>query len=286
MARSRLTRYSIWGQRVKEYAKTIGLASTKNYNTYYDQKGKSILWNVSACEPFAFKPKEWKFPLLGSFAYKGFFDLEKARQEEKIWGSKGYDTNIRSVGAWSTLGWLNDPILSNMLERSIGNLAELIFHELTHSTVFISDSLEFNENLASFIGEKATIQFLIDQYGVNSPQLEVFRMENQDASKYRSHILNGRVQLDSLYQSFTDKTDIEKLKLKNLLIDSIVSNIDTITFHESFYYDLFSEKRPNNAYFMSFKRYYHYKDELEIIYNNQRKDISAFINYCRNTLND
>ena len=44
----------------------------------------------------------------------------------------GYDTKIDEVNAWSTLGWFKDPILSSMLNRSAGSLAELIIHELSH----------------------------------------------------------------------------------------------------------------------------------------------------------
>ncbi len=274
-------------QDVKNYAESIGLVPTENYSTYYDQKGRSVLWNVSACQPFAFEPKEWTFPFLGSFAYKGFFDLEKAKEEEAILRSEGYDTNIRSVGAWSTLGWFKDPILSNMLNRPKGDLAELIFHELTHGTIFVRDSLEFNENLASFIGEKATVQFLTDRYGENSNELKEYEMGVSDARKFRSHLLRGRSYLDSLYQSFPSDSPVEtRAELKSEMINSIVEAIDTIDFYQSYYYEIFKNRKPNNAYFMSFKRYYSYKEDLQSLFERQGGDISKFITYCRSEYDD
>ena len=148
-------------QEVRQFAvEELELVDSKNYTTIYDQKGRDVLWNVSACEPYELKPYKWSFPILGSFSYKGFFDLEKARQERGVLDSLGLDTNIRAVGAWSTLGWFQDPILSNMLYRKEGDLAELIIHELTHATIFVKDSLTFNENLASFIGTEGAKLFL------------------------------------------------------------------------------------------------------------------------------
>jgi predicted aminopeptidase len=103
-------------QEIRKYAiDSLGLNESKSYTTIYNQHGKAILWNVTAAEPFALKAKEWKFPFLGTFSYKGFFDLEKAKKEEKVLRNNGYDTDIGVVGGWSTLGWFRDPILSNML---------------------------------------------------------------------------------------------------------------------------------------------------------------------------
>ncbi len=268
-------------QEVKKYAQEIGLKSTDNYETFYDQKGKSILWNVSACEPYAFVPYEWRFPILGSFGYKGFFDLEMAKREEAKLKAQNYDTNIRSVGAWSTLGWFRDPILSNMLDRSTGDLAELIFHELTHSTIFVKDSLEFNENLASFIGQQAAADFLRLKYGPQSDELYDYLKELHDDNNYRDHILRGKETLDSLYQSFNNENDIDsKNNLKKRCIEKIVSSLDTVTFHSDKYRRIFLKAIPNNAYFMSFNRYYAYDDELNELLEENSNILRDMIEFC------
>ena len=95
----------------------LGLTPSENYTTFYDQKGEVALWNLSASKAYMLEPKLWSFPILGSFPYKGFFDLERAKQERDELIDQGYDARIRPVGGWSTLGWTTDPILSNMLER-------------------------------------------------------------------------------------------------------------------------------------------------------------------------
>ena len=208
---------------IKSFADSLGLEVGNSYTKVYDQKGKAILWNLSACEPFAFKSFTWTFPILGTFSYKGFFDLDEAKAEAKLLKDKGLDTRIRSVGAWSTLGWFDDPLLSNQLFRSEGDLAEMIFHELTHATIFYQDSVTFNENLASFVGKKATVAFLTQHFGDSSKEKIDYLMSEKDAILFRNHFLEGKDLLDSLYQSFTpDLTDSTKNQLKEMAIKSII----------------------------------------------------------------
>jgi predicted aminopeptidase len=52
-----------------------------------------------------------------------------------------------------------------MLERGEGDLANLIIHEMVHATIFVKDSIDFNENLATFIGDRGAEQFLIATHG-------------------------------------------------------------------------------------------------------------------------
>jgi predicted aminopeptidase len=250
---------------IKEHAITLGLTVGDAYTTYYDQEGKTLLWNVSASPPFELKAYQWHFPLLGNFGYKGFFDLDKAQSERERLSEDGYDTNIRSVSAWSTLGWFNDPILSNMLNRPTGKFAETLFHELTHRTVFIKDSLTFNENLASFIGQEATISFLRLHYGDQSSELEAYQASLSDSNLLREHLLKGKDQLAQLYADFGPTMSIEeKIERKQLLISQILQKLDTLQF-EKIHYDrlLKSRSLPNNTYFMGFKRYHSYRPLLE-----------------------
>src|SRR5690606_11560390 len=140
----------------------------------------------------------WKFPLLGSFPYKGFFDYNMALKEQEKLKEENFDTYIGVVGGWSTLGWFTDPILSNMLSRKEGELADLIVHELTHGTLFVKDSVEFNENLATFIGNKGAEIILKSKYGENSPEYTGYMQRREDNARFASHILRGSDRLDSL----------------------------------------------------------------------------------------
>lgn len=267
-------------QEVRKFAfDSIGLVHSDNYTTFYNQKGETLLWNLSASKPFQLEPKTWSFPFLGSFPYKGYFDLDKAKEEYDNLSLEGYDARIRTVGGWSTLGWFKDPILSNMLERSEGSLAELIIHELTHSTLFVKDHIEFNENLASFIGERGAVLFLGHHFGNASKELSEYIDSEEDSKRFTKHMLLVTSKLDSLYSSFSKSTnDSIKKVAKHLLIDQITSSLDTIAFHNPQYNKIFENGRPNNAYFLSYLRYHSSEDSLSSIFINEHKsDLNSFI---------
>lgn len=244
-------------EEIKNFAiEELGLKGEKNYTTYYDQQGKELMWVVSACEPFELVSYEWGFPIIGSFSYKGFFRYDMAEKERDRLRKKGLDANIRTAGGWSTLGILKDPILSNMLNRDTGSLSDLIIHELTHGTIFIKDSLEFNENLASFIGNAGARLFLIEKYGESSPELDLYISKIGDYRIFTSYVLEGAAKLDSLYKSFgTDMTYEAKLQLKKKTIEEFMSGSQNLPYSTLRYMDYFNDFVPDNTFFMSFLRY-------------------------------
>jgi predicted aminopeptidase len=235
---------------------SLGLTPSENYTTYYEQHGKPILWVITASDPYKINPYHWKFPIIGSFPYKGFFDSTRAETERKILADQGFDTDIGEVSGWSTLGYLKDPILSNMLRRKEGSLANLILHELTHGTVFVKNDSKMNENLASFVGDLGAIRFLKQKYGENSDQLKAYDYAKKYNDAYSQHILRGVGKLDSLYNHFesTTPTKIVKDSLKTAMIHKIMSDSDTLL-GGSFRPYLASEPLPNNAFFISYQTY-------------------------------
>ena len=272
-------------EEIKDYAvNQLGINDGGSYETLFDQQGKVILWNLTASKPFALEAKNWSFPVIGSFPYKGFFDLEKAKVERDQLKAEGYDTRIRPVNGWSTLGWFDDPILSNMLNRSEGQLAELIIHELTHGTVFVKDSIEYNENLATFIGEMGARKFLTEKYGSDSFEYKDYVNGESDFDQFIQHFIRGANVLDSLYQSLDPSLDREtKSKEKQECIENIVQNLDTISFQDQQRYTgRFDRQLPNNAYFMSFMRYHSKQDTFMEEYERQfDKDLKSYLTFLK-----
>src|SRR5690349_14951261 len=236
---------------------SLGLRDTDNYKTLYDQKGEEIMWVVTACEPFKLEPKQWTFPVVGTIPYKGYFNKEKAVSEAEGLKAAGYDVAIRNPGGWSTLGWFTDPILSGMLNRSDGDLASLIIHEMVHATLWVPDSVDFNENLASFIGDTASYDFLKWKYGAVSKEYTQYLYEDQDYRKFSRFILVAARHLDSVYQAMGETDPIEEKKaIKEATIRSIVGNMDTLKLHLNPKPSRRYEKRlPNNTYFMAYRHY-------------------------------
>jgi predicted aminopeptidase len=238
---------------------SIGLNRNDNYTTFYDQHGKRLIYVVTACKPFALEPHRWHFPVLGDVPYKGFFNPEKASEEAKRLKREGWDVDVGGASGWSTLGFFKDPVLSQMLKYKEGDLAELIIHELTHGTIFVKDDVEYNENLASFIGYKGAVLFLERKYGSGSPQLKAYLDGRKDDEAVEKYMLDAAHDLDSLYKHFPPgcdslcKNDLRKKMFHRVAESSrhLALSLDTL-FPARF------EKRLNasgNTIFMQYLRY-------------------------------
>ncbi len=250
---------------IKKFAfDSLGINFSKNYSTVYDQKGKELMFVVTACQRFKLEPKKWSFPIVGSFSYKGFFDKQKAISLEKELKAEGLDTNIRTAGGWSTLGWFQDPILSNMLDDDEAGFAELLIHELTHGTLFVKDSVRFNENLATFVGIKGTERYLKNKYGLENELLMRYQQHWKDRTTLSEHILRGAMYLDTLYKSMENDWPVtKKLSIKENAIDQIIATIDTLDLHDrDRYIKFYQARKPNNTFFMSYLRY---KGDLKLL---------------------
>lgn len=259
-------------QKVKQFTiDSIGMLPSKNYTTVYNQFKQPILYAITACKPYTFKAKEWDFPFLGTVSYKGFFDKKKADKEVYSLKLNSYDVDIYSPSGWSTLGWLQDPVLSNMLYKTEAQLINLIIHELTHGTLFVKNDVTFNENLANFIADKGTAYFLKTKYGIQSKQFEDYKNKKSDQEKYKAYMLKSYNRLDSLYATMKGIHDSVKKEKKHSLITEIVRGVNKLPLYNKrpyFKYTLQAFK-SGNAFFMSFNRYDSQYDTFEKEYKEQ-----------------
>ena len=271
---------------IKKFAiDSLGMHPTKNYTTIYNQHSKPLMWVVTASKPFAIQPYEWTFPFLGKLSYKGFFIKEKAESEAEKLRKLGYDIDIGTASGWSTLGLFKDPILSEMLRKKEGSLANLIIHELTHGSVFISDSVNYNENLANFIGHQGAIRFLSHKYGSQSLIYLKYMEYHKDAAVFSKYTLTYAKKLDSMYQGFIKKTNLEtKFNAKYKLLYAYIKGIDTLSIHHKTIYKNIAQNalRSKNAYFISFLQYDskvdNFQKEFELKFHS---DLKRYVIYLK-----
>jgi predicted aminopeptidase len=270
---------------VKRYAvDSLGMEASDSYETIYDQKGEPILWTVTASPEFELKAYEWWFPIAGSFSYKGFFDHEAALKEKEKMEAKGFDVELDEVSAWSTLGWFNDPILSSMLERDSAKLADLIIHELFHGTVYLKDSVELNENLASFVGRKGT-EHLLSSLG-DTALIRQNELRRKKREELEILIKRSAEQLDSMYHGFDEDLSREsKVRKKREMIEKIRWRVATLladrdlTKAEQYYLNF----NPNNAYFTGYLTYRSKGEQFERELEEEfAGDIVKFIHHYKN----
>jgi predicted aminopeptidase len=198
-------------QAVAEFSQnTLGLRPDGSYKTFYQVKGDTLIYLVSACPKDSLEPYTWSFPIVGEMEYKGFFSKEDADKEIKKLEERGFDTCLQQAIAFSTLGWLGDPIYSTILDQHPVIVINSIIHELVHNTIFFKGETEFNEQLASFVAEKGTLQFITERFGAASPLYQVALDLGRDEDLVSSVFEELYDALQSLYAQ--NLTREEKIK--------------------------------------------------------------------------
>lgn len=265
---------------VKRFAEdSLGFVKTKNFQSYFEQNGQAVLWVLTASEPFAIKEKTWHFPLLGEVSYKGHFEKYRGNTEFINLKKKGYDVSYEPVNAWSTLGWLPDPVLSSMLEKKKSRLANLIFHELFHATYYKPGRVVENENLANFIAHYACIAY----FKSDTATLADYYLRRYDDSLMNQFLLFKMHELDLLYVKISKKSTEQKVREKHQFLLNLYAEGTRLPFknREKARQILLEPLLCSNAFFVDLNRYDAKFDSLKSIleakYNGNLKNMIAGI---------
>lgn len=247
----------------------LGLKNSKNYTSFVELDRPFVTYIVQVAYPNQLKYRMWKFPIVGQLPYKGFFNLEDAKKEANSAEQEGFDVSIRGVRAYSTLGWLKDPILSSMLQYDDEDLINLIIHELTHTTLFIKNSSDFNEQLATFVGNKGTELFI--KANGNLDLLDIIQQKNHDEILFSKFIDREFLSMESWYKKKPHPTKEEKQSQ----FREIQKRFKDIRFNTD-RYTFFLERDLNNASFLGLKTYLQDLSLFENIWN-KTKNMKVFL---------
>ncbi|AGP39943.1 aminopeptidase [Sorangium cellulosum] len=211
---------------IKRFGERHGLTATDNYRTYVELDRPAAVWVVSACAPLRFRSKTWSFPIVGTVPYVGWFDLKAAKEFAAPLKAAGWDVDVRPAGAYSTLGWLEDPVLSTMIssgDEALGELANVVLHESLHATLYVRGQTRLNESLASFVGDELAKRYLDERVGPFSAEKTAY-MREQERSEARANALHDAyVELDRLYAS--SASDAEKRAEKAAVLARLKAEI-------------------------------------------------------------
>ncbi|MBN2442492.1 MAG: aminopeptidase [Spirochaetales bacterium] len=252
-------------QKIKKFAiEELGLKNDKNYTTFIPINKDYLVDVVSACKKEGFIPYTWWYPFFGSFPYKGFFKREDALKEMENLRKKNLDVLMREVDAFSTLGFFTDPLYSYMTEYSVFSMASLIIHEQTHATIWVNNHIQFNEELATFVGREGALLFIKKTFGENSKEYAQSLASMEDNKRFISLMKLLYKDLKALYSLDIDSNT--KLKVKSLMIMEFRNRFRSIyyrDFHNKNYKN-FASFSFNNAYIML---YITYTEDLSIFYD-------------------
>ena len=263
----------------------LGLRESKNYTKYVELDRDYLAAVVSASAADSFTRHEWWFPVVGAVPYKGFFNVEDARKEAAKFRKKGLDVWIRGVDAFSTLGWFRDPLYSYMRNYTVGRLANLLIHELLHATVFVKGQVQFDEELAEFVGTEGARLYVEKTIGPDSEEMRQMALAEADNAAFVDFVRGLIVELDTLYKSGAGGDNPGGLSREEILgqkehliraaRERFAAEYDTLFGTEN--YRGFAELPVNNAYFELYRLYYAEENYFADLYERSGRDLPGLI---------
>jgi predicted aminopeptidase len=267
-------------QEIKRYGEEkLGLKETKSYSKYFEVKGP-VLHVITASEKDCLRLYHWNFPIAGNVTYKSFFTKEGVLKEKRIFEGRDYDIFIQQAAAYSTLGWLKDPVFSSMLQWDEATLANLILHEMTHATIYFKGQTDLNEQIATFIGNQGAVNFLTEKYGKGSKQV-VEAIHNQEDDILFSRWIDQACQRLSKFYAREISRD-EKLKGREEIFQVIEEEFRELRGRlKTDCYQGFEKIRINNAVLLAYRRYFHHLENFHALYEYFNDDLRRTIDFLK-----
>lgn len=202
-------------RRIRDFAvNELGLPDNHSYRRYADLGRPSAVWNVVAAPELSLTLETWCFPVVGCVGYRGYYDRAAADAEGAALRERGLEVSVYGVPAYSTLGkldWLGgDPLLNTFIGWPEGELARLVFHELSHQVAYAEGDTTFNESYATAV-ERLGVQRWLALQGSEDARRQYAAV---DARREDFRALTGRYRerLQSLYASATPADDMRRAK--------------------------------------------------------------------------
>jgi predicted aminopeptidase len=267
-------------QEVKRYGEEkLGLRKTNSYSSYFEVKGP-VLHVITASEKDRLRLYRWDFPITGKVTYKGFFTREDILNEKRSLEARGYDTFVQQASAYSTLGWLKDPIFSSMLQQDESTLANLILHEMTHATIYFKGQTDLNEQIATFVGNQGAIDFLTEKYGKGAKEVAE-AIDSQEDDLVFSRWIDQACQKASDFYAKEASRD-EKLRGREGLFHRLKEDFKgmMVSFKTESYKN-FEKVDINNAVLLAYRRYIHRLESFQILYEQSGRDTRKVVDYFK-----
>jgi predicted aminopeptidase len=163
---------------------------------------------------------------------------------------------IYGAQAYSTLGWFKDPLFTSMLRSREHELANTVIHEMTHATVFVESDADFNETLATFVGNQGAIDYLRSVDGPDSARAKAAEDSFHDDRVFARAISDLRARLEAVYRSALPREG--KLRVKQHELDDFPRRYreEIRPKLRSSDFDGYLKRKLNNASILAMERYH------------------------------
>lgn len=271
-------------QEVKKFGEEkLGLASSRNYTTFVQLSEPHVTYIVQAAYAHELKPYLWKFPFVGEVPYKGYFRKKLADEEAAGFDKNQYDTSVRGVSAYSTLGWFQDSVLSSMLRYEDTDLAELILHETIHTTLYVKSAAEFNERLATYMGHEGMKLFFASRGA--EKELASAELDTHDQKMFSEFITRELASLKKWYedrrgQVTTENKSARIKEIQERYLKELKPRLKTSN------YDEFGKRELNNAILLAYQTYEYSLEDFEKLYAHFGHDFAKTFEWLKTLKND
>ena len=259
---------------------SLGLDVGESFSAYSETGRDTLTLIVSGAYRDRLKSYTWWFPVVGRVPYKGYFDFDEARRQERALNARGFDTRLGAVSAFSTLGWFNDPLLPSTLRADSLTLANTVIHELTHSTYYAPGGAVFNESFANFVGSRGAQRFFRSR-GQETAAAEV-------AARWQDERVLGRfwatlyARVDSAFKAHPGdeaRAVAERLAARQLLFTEARASLlnDLAPMLKTISIRSVERVRLDNAVLMSRRVYLTDLDAFDAVLTRNRGDLRATV---------
>lgn len=252
----------------------LALPDNGSYRSYVALDRPYVIWNVFAASPLSTTPREWCFPIAGCVAYRGYFRRADAEALAARLREDGDDTYVGGVPAYSTLGWMDDPVLSTYVRWPLPELARLLFHELAHQVAYAAGDTAFNEAFATAVEEEGVARWIGAQ---GRPDLQARWQQSQyRRAGFLQLVLGVQQDLAALYASAAgdaDKRTGKAARLARMRLDYQALKADWGGFAG---YDHWFDSGVNNAQLASVAVYTALVPAFRELLHEQNGDLPRF----------
>ena len=250
---------------IRDYAvRELKLPDNASYRSYADLARPYAVWNVVATAEFSLEPVQSCFPVAGCVSYRGFFAQEDAARHAATLRAAGHDVYVYGVPAYSTLGRFDDPLLSTFIRFADADLARLIFHELAHQVVYVTDDSTFNESFAVAV-EKESLRRWVTAKG-RETDLSGHASAQEKNRIFVSEIEQARARLGALYrQRIAPEVMRER---KRVVLEALKVTLAGDA--------RLKDQAPNNAFLASFSTYTQLVSIFEHLLAEEGGDLEKF----------
>lgn len=257
-------------------ADRLGLKVGGAYRTLTPVDSNAIVWIVMAAPRDSLTPYTWWFPIVGDVPYRGYFNKKDAEAEAAAMERRGYDTYVRSAVAFSSLGFFDDPVLSNLLELNRVELAGVIIHESFHRTFFLPSDVMFDESAATWVGSRGTIDFFEQTEGSESHDAMLARQVYESDVKFAAFLLQEEASLLRLYQSGLARDEI--MRRREHIFAQIKTDYAQLKPRLSGLERFDLDRQPlNNAVLLNYLIYFHDFENFAQLERTHKDDTAAAI---------